>query len=215
MKRLMPAVVVLIVAVSAQAALIEVFDPGDLDQDGTVTWPGSSPFPWTNPFVADVDGAPGLSMLVQVPTVGDASILRREVGTSWISGALPTGLQLIWVDVASGPVTLAFSHAIEGIGFYIESELVANTTFAISAFGEGFSSLGTVSEFRANGDGFFYGVRSDTDFIRTIEITSSFDPDIVLGGLVVQVPEPVSVILLGLGVSAVALTRRVAGAGRG
>lgn len=185
-------------AAPARASLTAIFSPASLTIDGTVTWPGSDLDILTNPFLVDVTGAEPLQLLVTAP---DAVILRRNTSSSWAGSALPPGTDLVWFDAATGPVTLAFGGNIQGVGFYLEAELVANTTFTIEAFDDGLQSLGSVQAFAPFGSGFFWGVVSDAQDIRTLTVSSSFDNDLVLSGPVVQVPEPATVCLGLLGVA--------------
>lgn len=186
----------LAVAGPSQASVVEIFDPGDLNQDGAVTWPGNDLEFLPNPFITSITGVPTIDLLV---SSAGAVLLRRTAGSSWISATLPGGLPLVWSDDSPGPVTLAFGGNIRGVGFYLEAESVADTTFSITALNDSLSVIATATEFRSNGDGFFWGLLSDQTDIRTIEITSSFDPDIVFGGMIVQVPEPGSVMLMAVG----------------
>lgn len=197
---------------AAQAGVILVSESGlgangfidltSLGGDGTV-------FP--SAVNATATGIPGLT--VDITDAGNL-FMRVSQGNGWTSGFSP-GEPLLYTLDSSGPITLAFSSPVMGVGMQIESDAYGSYSAMLEAFDSTGNSLGSVirtggisAPNGANDSAIFIGIRSDIADVKTVRIslpTAAFDPTAfaINGPLIrsagAEVPEPASVLLFGAG----------------
>jgi hypothetical protein len=193
----------------AQAGVILVSESG-LGANGSIDFTGVADFTTFASGNFAVTGIPGLTVGI---TDAGSSFEWRSQGSGWAGNFAP-GEPLLWTRDANGPITLAFSSPIWGLGMQIQSDSYGAFSAIIEAFDSLGNPLGSVTRTDGNStdasddSAIFMGLLSDSGNVSRVRIsvpTATGAPnDFAISGPQIQstgaeVPEPASVLLFGSG----------------
>jgi hypothetical protein len=200
-------------AVRAQAGVVEVTDFASLAANDAIHWGQLGPDFTALPRSVGATTAGGLAVTAR--TRDSSGLLRIDEGGSWIGNFSPGDKLLNNNSTKYSPLTIMFATPVFGAGADIQLDGNQPFTATIRAF-DGNRLLGTfteggVSTQDENGSAIFIGVKDTNAEITRIVFGLSHPPktdsDFAIDSLRVRtsaVPEPSSLILLGLGGQAVA-----------
>jgi len=201
----------------AQAGIITVTN--DPTGTGRAAFGANDTMDWTtvgaefaviaNPFIGTSNG--GLNMTVSQS--GTSSFQRRTMGTSW-NGNFTDGPNLLWTRGTNGPISIAFASAIRGVGFQINPNN-SDTSTTIQLFDTANVSLGLfnlTTNDRSTSSASFLGFSSSMVDIARISISQSPFNDFTINQLSLitasTIPEPATLAIFGLGLTALGFARR-------
>jgi hypothetical protein len=203
----------LMVVGSAGAA--EVTDSGLLGANDSIGWGQLGPTGTVLTPTVTVTSGGGLTAVVS-GAGGTLERLDQEAG--W-AGNFTQGDQLLWTNLANGPITIIFNTPVSGAGAQIQADDYGDFTATLNVYGAGgllesYSLAGT-SNGNNDGSAIFLGVLDGTADITEIQYSVSTGGDdfainelgLVTGGAS-PVPEPCTVILLGSGLAGLAAFRK-------
>jgi hypothetical protein len=173
-----------------------------------------------NPFSVTSNG--GLTATV---SQASGTFERRDQNTGW-GGSFNSGDRLLWTRGNNGPITILFATPLTAAGANFQTDFYGGFTARVDALAaDGTTVLGSYTfsgtsssasdgsspfaGLQATGGDVFYGLRftglTATSFPNDFAINQL---DLVPGAATNAVPAPAGLVLLGLGLPALGLTRR-------
>jgi hypothetical protein len=192
----------------ARAATILITAEAGITADGLVDWGllGVSGTVVADPSTIAIGGLPGYTITADGPGLME----RRDQNGGW-SGNFAPGEELLWTANTAGALDLIFNQPITGFGAQIQRDSFGAFTATISAFDAFDNLLGTFnllgnSASTADDSAIFIGILSSLQDISRIRLSvDGGTQDFAINGPRIQaeaVPEPTTLVLLGIGAMA-------------